>query len=124
MHKREHAAHHAAQGARQLDWRRKMSDNVAYALLIYTALNIFVVIHALKGGGSSLLPYFALIVLVAAIIPACRWFEARWQVLDDDHAADPALRGNFRHDQLWLWITAIGLPFLLTGLFKAIALAF
>lgn len=109
---------------KQLDWRRRMSDNVAYALLLYTALQIFVTVHALKSGSSSLLPYFALVVLVAAIIPACRWFEARWQHLDDEQAADGSLRGAFRHDLFWLWSMAIGLPILLTGLFKAISLAF
>ncbi len=31
---------------RKLDWRRKMSDNVAYALLVYTGLQIFVTMSA------------------------------------------------------------------------------
>jgi hypothetical protein len=31
------------------------------------------------------------------------------------------LRGTFRRDQAMLWALAIGLPFVLTGLFKAIA---
>ena len=31
-----------------IDWRRKMSDHIAYALLTYTALQIFVTIGALK----------------------------------------------------------------------------
>ena len=30
------------------DWRRKMSDNIAYALLVYTALQIGLTIGALK----------------------------------------------------------------------------
>ena len=105
---------------RPLDWRRGMSDNVAYALLVYTALQIFVTVHALKEGASSLLPYLALIVLVAAIIPACRSFERRWKFLSDEAAADPELRGAYRRDQVLLWALAIGLPLLLTGLFKAL----
>lgn len=105
-----------------LDWRKAMSDHVAYALLVYTALQIFVTMTALKTGHGSILPYFALIVLVAAIIPGCRMFERKWEQLGDAEASDPALAGAFRRDRLLLWLAAIGLPFLLTGLFKIIAL--
>ena len=99
------------------DWRKAMSDNVAYALLVYTALQIFMTIGAMKQlSPGSMLPYVSLIVLVAAIIPACRRFERRWDTLSDEQAADPSLRGWFRRDQAWLWLLAIGLPFALTGL--------
>ena len=108
----------AGTGRRARDWRRAMSDNVAYALLVYTGLQIFVTVHALREGMSSLLPYFALGVLVAAIIPACRWFERRWLGLSDSAAADPALRGAFRRDQALLWLMAIALPLALTLLFR------
>ena len=103
------------------DWRKKMSDHIAYALLIYTGLQIFVTVHALEGGAPSVLPYLALIVLVAGIIPACRWFEKRWDVLSDEQAVDPAYRAAFRSDIIRLWLLAIGLPFLITGMFKGIA---
>ncbi|MEZ5742229.1 MAG: hypothetical protein R3D89_00485 [Sphingomonadaceae bacterium] len=115
-------ATHAREQA--IDWRRKMSDNIAYALLVYTALQIFVTIHALKDTGASLLPYLALIILVGAIIPACRNFERRWNRLTDEQAADPALAPQYRRDRLALWLLAIGLPFALTALFKGLALAF
>ena len=49
----------------KLDWRKKMSDNVAYALLIYTGLQIWVTMGTLKTGNGSILPYFALIVTFA-----------------------------------------------------------
>jgi len=110
------------QNTARTDWRRKMSDNIAYALLVYTALQIFVTIGALKAEDGSLLPYLALIVLVVAIIPACRRFEARWSRLDDEHAHDPAFARRYRRDRLVLWLLAIGLPFGLTALFKALAL--
>ena len=106
---------------RKLDWRRKMSDNVAYALLVYTGLQIFVTMGALKNGSGSILPYLALIVLVAAIIPGCRMFEKRWDSLSNSEAANPELRGRFRRDLVILWISAIGLPLALTGLFLGIA---
>lgn len=103
---------------RARDWRKAMSDHVAYGLLAYTALQIFVTVKALSEGSSSLLPYLALIVLVAGIIPVCRWFEKRWAGLDDAQAADPGFAAAFRRDVMTLWALAIGLPFGLTLIFK------
>ncbi len=85
-----------------VDWRRRMSDHIAYALLVYTALQIFVTMGALKSDGGSLLPYLALIILVVAIIPACRSFEARWNRLSDEQAHDPELAPAYRHDRMAL----------------------
>ena len=112
------------ESARPVDWRRKMSDNIAYALLVYTALQIFVTMGALKSEGMSLLPYLALVILVAAIIPAWRRFERRWYRLNDRQASDPALAAYYRRDRLALWLLAIGLPFALTAVFKGLALLF
>jgi hypothetical protein len=109
---------------RPLDWRKRMSDNVAYALLVYTGLQIFVTVQAIKLEGMSLLPYLALVVLVAAIIPACRAFERRWLVISDEDAADPALAPAYRRDQIGLWALAILLPLVLTGVFKLLAALF
>ena len=120
---REHAAQ-VAPAAKPIDWRKRMSDNIAYALLVYTALQIFVTMGALKSEGASLLPYLALVVLVGAIIPACRRFERRWNRLTEDQAHDPSMARYFRRDRLALWVMAIGLPFALTGLFKLLALTF
>ncbi|WP_379923108.1 hypothetical protein [Erythrobacter sp. R86502] len=102
------------------DWRKAMSDHVAYGLLAYTALQIFVTVKALSEGTSGALPYLALIVLVAGIIPVCRWFEKRWSVLSDADARDPAFTAAFRRDTITLWALAIGLPFGLTLMFKAV----
>lgn len=102
------------------DWRKAMSDHVAYGLLVYTALQIFLTIKALSEGTSSALPYLALIVLVAGIIPVCRWFEKRWADLDEGQAFDPAYAPAFKRDAMLLWSLAIGLPVVLTLLFKAI----
>jgi hypothetical protein len=107
---------------RALDWRKRMSDNIAYALLVYTGLQIFVTTGALKSEGMTVLPYLALVVLVGAIIPACRRFECRWNRLTDEQAADPVLARYFRRDRLLLWALAIGLPFVITGVFRLLAL--
>lgn len=106
------------------DWRKSMSDHVAYGLLVYTALQIFVTVKALSEGSSGLLPYFALVVLVAGIIPVWRWFEKRWADLDDAQAADLTYAPAFRRDVMALWALAIGLPFALTLMFKALFAAF
>jgi hypothetical protein len=115
---------HEQAALRTRDWRKAMSDHVAYGLLVYTALQIFVTVKALVAGSSGLLPYLALVVLVAGIIPVCRWFEKRWAVLDDAEAANPAYAGAFRRDVIALWALAIGLPFGLTVIFKALLSVF
>lgn len=116
------AAVNSRANAKPLDWRKRMSDNIAYALLVYTGLQIFVTMGALHGEGGSILPYFALVLLVAAIIPACRRFERRWARLSDAQAADPEFISFYRRDQRWLWAMAVGLPFVVTALFKLLAL--
>jgi hypothetical protein len=110
----------AATPGHRLDWRKRMSDTVAYSLLVYTSLQIFVTLRTLEGEGGSMLPMLALVVLVAGVIPMFRHFERRWEVLSDDEASDPALRGAFRRDQLATWAVAIGLPFLLAAMFRAL----
>jgi hypothetical protein len=111
----------ATHPVRPRDWRKGMSDNVAYALLVYTGLQIFVTMHAIQDvARGSTLPYLSLIVLVAAIIPACRRFEKRWEEIPAERADDPALRPLYRRDQALLWLLAIGLPFALTALFTVI----
>ena len=114
----------AHSAAKPLDWRKRMSDHIAYALLAYTGLQIFVTMGALNAKSGSLLPYFALIVLIVAIIPACRRFERRWNRLSDVQARDPELASYYRRDRNWVWTMAIGLPFVVTGTFKLLAIAF
>lgn len=114
----------ADKSAKSIDWRRAISDHVAYALLVYTALQIFFTVHALTEGASGVMPYMALIVLVGGIIPVLRRFEARWGGLDDAEAANPGYAAAFRRDTMVLWTLAIGLPLVLTVIFKALLGAF
>jgi hypothetical protein len=55
---------------KKLDWRKRMSDHIAYALMVYTALQIFVTVDAMQSPGTSIAPYIALAILVALVIPA------------------------------------------------------
>lgn len=107
-----------------LDWRKQISDHIAYGLLVYTGLQIFVTATVLKENSSSILPYFALVILVFAIIPGCRLFEARWSELSDAQAADPELSGAYKRDRAIIWAFAIAAPLLLTGLFRGLAALF
>ena len=106
------------------DWRRRMSNNIAYALLVYTALQIFMTVGSLHAEGGSLLPYVVLVILVVAIIPACRSFEKRWNRLSDTQAHDPAWAELFARDRKLLWLMAIGLPVAITLLFRVLALIY
>lgn len=103
----------------RLDWRKRMSDHVAWSLLVYTTIQIIANAFVLKGGGASasLLPYFALVLLVLAVIPAWRLLESRWSELSDAEAADPALAGAFARDRSLIWAAALGLPVVMTGFF-------
>lgn len=107
---------------KRLDWRAKISDHIAYGLLTYTGLQIFVTMTVLKTSTGSILPYFSLIVLVAAIIPGCRMLEGRWERMSDDQAADPCYASLYRRDRFFVWAAALLLPVMLTGLFKGIEL--
>ncbi|WEK45679.1 MAG: hypothetical protein P0Y56_11635 [Candidatus Andeanibacterium colombiense] len=102
------------------DWRRKMSDHVAFALLAYTGLQIFVTMGALQNDGESIVPFFALVLLVAAIIPGARMFEQRWAHLSDEEASDPALARAFRFDATKVWIAALSLPLIVTGIIRMV----
>lgn len=106
------------------DWCSKVSDHVAFALLVYTGLHIFVTMTALKTGGGSLLPYFALVVLVAAIIPGLRAIERRWQRLVASDITESGLASAFRREMALLWAAAIGLPVVLTLAAKAVIALF
>ncbi|MEO5707851.1 MAG: hypothetical protein ABIT10_12935 [Alteraurantiacibacter sp.] len=115
------AGHTRPSTAAKLDWRKRMSNHVAWSLLVYTAIQIVANAIMLKHGGSaSVLPYFALVLLVIAVIPAWRLLESRWTDLSDAQACDPALAGAFARDRALIWLAALGLPLLLTGFFKLV----
>jgi len=116
----------ASQGAHvhEIDWTKRMSDHVAAALLVYTGLHIFVTMQVLNGHHGSILPYFGLVFLVAAIIPACRLFEKRWERLAASSESDDELGQQFSRDLVALWLSALGLPLLVTALVKAVLALF
>lgn len=112
---------HRDRSARPVDWRKSMSDNVAYALIVYTGLQIFLTVDAIKETGLRSLAMLCLIILIVAIIPACHKLDKRWRDLSEGDAHDATLAGAYRRDQVLLWVMALGLPFALTLMFKAMA---
>ena len=102
-------------------WERRISNHVAYALLAYTGLQIFVVMGAIKGEGMSILPYLGLVVLVGLVIPLCRRVEKRWQMLVGSDLSQQDLARAYRGDRLGIWLFAIGFPFAFVLFVKAIA---
>lgn len=94
---------------------KRMSNHIAYALVVYTLLLIFEVSPQMESKGTSILPYFFLVFLVGLAILPCRSLEHRWKAFD---ALDQTnLRGLFRRDAILLWITAVGIPTALMAIF-------
>ena len=99
-------------------WARKMSNNCAAALLVYTMLQIFFVLGFIQTEGISIAPYFGLVLLVAVIIPFCRKYEKRWENMSSVGFTQQSLAAKFRTDQITLWLLALGLPVVFVGIIK------
>lgn len=115
---KDHARHDVQHAG--VRWDRKMSNNCAAALLVYTMMQIYFVLGMIETKGMSIAPYFGLIVLVAIIIPFCRSFEKRWMNMSNSGLSEQSLAAKFRADQVILWLLAIGLPMAFCGLIKII----
>lgn len=102
-------------------WEKRISNHVAYALLMYTGLQIFVVMQAIRGDGASILPYMGLVALVGIVIPLCRRMEKRWQRLARSGASEETLLSAYRGDRLGIWLFAIGFPFGFVALLKGLS---
>ncbi|PIX67180.1 MAG: hypothetical protein COZ43_02835 [Sphingomonadales bacterium CG_4_10_14_3_um_filter_58_15] len=113
---------HARQSVQHVGvrWDKKMSNNCAAALLVYTLMQIFFVLGFIEAKGMSIAPYFGLILLVAVIIPFCRNFEKRWMTINNSGLSEQSIAAKFRTDQVMLWLLALGLPLLFAGLIKTI----
>ena len=105
-------------------WCDKITDHVAWALLVYTGLLIFMVMGAISNDNMSILPYFSLFFLVGMVIPGCRSFEKRWAKMTKETPDSLEFPALFRRDVITIWVLAIGLPFVIVGLYRLIAMAF
>ncbi|GAA0468661.1 hypothetical protein GCM10009096_06960 [Parasphingorhabdus litoris] len=107
-----------------VQWEKKMSNNCASALLVYTLMQIFFVLSFIQTKGMSIAPYFGLVLLVVVIVPFCRKYEKRWQNVAQSGLSDQSLAARFRKDQVTLWILALGLPFVFVAIIKLIGTIF
>ena len=98
-------------------YSKRMSDHVALALVVYTLMLIFVVTPTIESSGTSIFPYFVLVLFVAAVIPLCRNLERHWQTLSVTADADGGLEMQYTADRLRLWSAAIAIPTVLAVLF-------
>jgi cell division protein FtsW (lipid II flippase) len=110
-------AQQATQSRAHKSYAKRISDHVAVALVVYTLALIFITSPAMKSEGTSILPYFMLVVFVAMVIPGCRNMERRWQGLEKGDAAEGGLEARFATDRIKLWVAALGIPVLLYVLF-------
>ncbi|GAB5348973.1 hypothetical protein [Alteriqipengyuania sp. 357] len=100
-------------GKKPVDWAAEISDNIAWALLVTTALLIFISMPKMKHAFEGITVYLLLVTMVGAFIPVLRFFEHRWNDLPPAKAHDEGLRGAFRRDQVALWLLTVGVPLLL-----------
>jgi K+-transporting ATPase A subunit len=114
MAKTANAAHPRAHKS----YAKRISDHVAIALVVYTLMLIFVTSPAMESKGTSILPYFMLVVFVAMVIPACRNLERRWQALEGSELSQSSLETRFGIDRVKLWSAAIIIPIILFVLFR------
>ena len=105
-------------------WDKKMSNNSAVALLVYTMLQIFVVLKFIETKGMSIAPYFGLVLLVGVIIPVCRKYEKRWRNVDSFGLTGHSLAARFRKDQIALWTLTLGIPLFFIGVILLIRAIF
>lgn len=98
-------------------YSKRMSDHVAFALVVYTLALIFLVTPTIESSGMSIFPYFVLVLFVAAVIPFCRNLERRWQKLCATARPDDGLETQYVADRLKLWVAAIAMPAVLAVLF-------
>ena len=110
-------AHHATQRRAHKSYAKRISDHVAIGLVVYTLLLIFVTSPAMESEGTSILPYFMLVVFVAMVIPACRKIERRWEALSATDIGDDSLQGRFTTERVRLWVAAFAIPAVLAVVF-------
>jgi hypothetical protein len=113
MARAEHAAHARAHKS----YAKRISDHVAVALVVYTLMLIFITSPAMESKGTSILPYFMLVIFVAMVIPACRNMEHRWQALEASELGQAGLETRFGIDRVKLWSAALIIPIILAVLF-------
>ena len=114
---------HPRGGRGQKGFAKRINDHIAFALVVYTLMLIFVVTPSVETKGMSIFPYFLVVLLVAMVIPFFRRFESKWAKLEKSELGINSLKTRFAIDRIQLWMIAFGVPFLLSiicGMIKAV----
>src|SRR3546814_16065313 len=89
-----------------------MTCHAAAALLVFAALQVWLVSSAIAAGAPSAFIVVALVILLALGVPAARITERRWYHLSPQALASWGLHARFRRDVRRLWLAPLGLPLL------------
>ncbi len=84
-------------------YARRISSNLAAALVVFCLSQIFIVA---KMGGSLVL-HLGVIVAIGGFAVAARGLERRWQALDASGLPRQGLHTRFRRDLLQIWTVSI-----------------
>ncbi len=120
MGRDRHASSTRGQSQFSVAWDKKMCGQVAWALVIHTLLLIFFVTTKMESDSISIMPYFALVLMVAVYVVIGRWFDRRWRVLANSELSNTSLGLRYRLDVTMVWLTAIGIPFLWAALLSVL----
>ncbi len=101
------------------NYGKRITSHIAYALVLYTLMLIFMVTPALDAGSMAIWPYFLLVALVGAVILPCRSLEKRWHKIDQSYP-NGGQDARFGFEKILLWLAAIGLPLALMAIFKSV----
>lgn len=108
------------QSVGKIAWDKKMCGNVAWALLFHTTLLIFFVTTKMESSGTSIFPYFILVIMVGLFIGIGRHYDKRWRILAPSELSYSSKAYRYRLDLIKLWVLAIGLPFLWAALISTV----
>lgn len=100
--------------------KNRISDHIAFALIVYTLMLIFMVTPAIKAKGMAIWPYFLLVFLVILMVPFCRGIERRWARFEGSIESGSPEARRFVFDRCKLWIVAVGVPILISFGFSMI----
>lgn len=101
-------------------WDKRMCGQVAWALLAHTTLLIFFVTTRMETAGTSILPYFVLVLMVGLFIGVGRHYDRKWRVLGPSELSYSSKIMRYRLDSVKLWLLAIGSPFLWAALISLV----
>lgn len=102
-------------------YAKRITDNIAYALIIYTLMLIFLVAGAITTNSMSVAPYLLLMLFIALVIPMARKLEKKWEMLDGSELSHSSLRKRFAIDRTKLWFGTFSLPLILMVICKALS---